>query len=224
MSVSRTGTSTQTSSTAGTATSVTVTLASNTVGALNVVAVNTQPSTGSAVTMSTPTGWTLVDTITDAANTCTAVYARAYQTGDGTTATFSWTGNTASYGAVCVAYTGQDSTAPTGTPVHQSMSASSTVAPLSSLTTTSAGGMAVAVLGLGSNSTTTTAEPTGYSKNIAAAGKLCQIDDQVFVTPTTTGALTWTLSASARGSSIHFEVMAGIVPGSWTYGYSVQIG
>jgi hypothetical protein len=96
-------------------TSLAVALASTTAGDLNVVEVSGFAA-GATInpTMTTPSGWTKLLERIDTNGTpasFVAVYYRAYQSGDGTAVTVSWT-NAGQMVAVCTPWSGQDGTTP----------------------------------------------------------------------------------------------------------------
>jgi hypothetical protein len=96
-------------------TSLAVSLATTTVGELNVVEIS-GVANGTTInpTMATPTGWTKVGELIDTVGTPTSfigVYARIFQTGDASSVTFSWT-NAGQMIALATGYSGADATTP----------------------------------------------------------------------------------------------------------------
>lgn len=98
--------------------SLTVTLASTTVGALNVIEITGDAAgTGVVASMNTPTGWTLLDQHDDtnagtgSSSSHVGIYWRVYQSGDPLTVAVTWT-NAGQMVAVCTPFTGQGDSTP----------------------------------------------------------------------------------------------------------------
>ena len=189
------------------ATSVTVTLAAGaSAGHLDLIACTTQ-ATG--VTTQTPSGWTLGTNCHDNSGTDTRVFWRIKQSGDPSTVVVSMIGGagTSVCGWVTAAYSGTHTTVPFGTPTVNNMTASGTTAAVAALTTTLTGSYEVAIAGIGSGSTTYTVMPSGLTLVKATPFKATIIADAPIVTPSAISASSFTLSASARGGTSHFEII-----------------
>jgi hypothetical protein len=96
-------------------TSLSVTLGSTTIGHVNFIDIVAETATAVDATFATPSGWTLLGGAFDsgAPALTAAVFYRAFQSGDPSSVTVSWT-NTGQAIAVCSGYSGVNTTTPVG--------------------------------------------------------------------------------------------------------------
>jgi RHS repeat-associated protein len=123
---------------------------------------------GTEITLTTPTGWTLIDSRPQSTNVRLGLYRRTATTGDPTDWAFTWTGATPSRKAVAAisAYTGVDPTAPLDTWVTDPGPSTHTH---TSPTTTSTGpGLAISVVAVRAATTLTTTAPAGTTERYEA--------------------------------------------------------
>jgi hypothetical protein len=174
-------------------------------GDLDLIVGNIQA--GTALTLATPAGWNLLGPATSDTFVDHRVFWRLRQAGDPATVTVSLASGTSAYSWVTAALTSVDQSSPVGTAVPQNSTASSLNPPLAALTTTGTGSYRCATCGIASGSTTFTAVPAGTTLvNSSAAGKNTTLDWAAAPTPGTVAASSWTVSATMRYGTLHFEV------------------
>lgn len=188
----------------GLVSSATVTLATGvSTGDLDIFSITVQ---GAGLATATPTGWTQVAAVTDGTGAQMSTYARLRQAGDPASITVSFTGGTSQHGWAAGAYTGVHQSTPLGTPTTFDDTVNDTTVPTPALTTIHPGSYRVITAGIG-GSATYTAMPTGYTEVIqCTSGKRTIITHAANSAAGTTAASSFTLSASARGITHHFEV------------------
>lgn len=168
--------------------------------------VNMQGSAGSP-TLTIPSGWTSVPTAGVGPNGGIMSYLiwKVWHTGDATSQALSFTANSA-YGIISFAYSGANAATPFGTEQAAQDTSNDTTLTVPSLTTTGTDSLSLVMGGLGSNSTTMTVQPSGYTSVATIGGKRAQLSSAQRASGTTTGALSFTTSGAARGNVIHIEL------------------
>lgn len=189
------------------AASFTVTLSTGTAtaGDYDVIVCNVQ---GTGVSTATPSGWSLIAQCHDNSGVDNRTYGRFRQTGE-TSVTVSIIGGTSAYGWVSSSYRFVHETTPYGTATIINETSSSTTLPTAALTTTGTGSYEIVVAGIGSGSTSFNTAPAGTVAAIKAlGGKRTMLAHAASPSARTILASDFTLSASARGGSAHFELFA----------------